>query len=134
MQTKQLHLLDRTQILNQGLANAGAGLIGTTFHYAVMITILQTELVQLVVASTIGAITGGIINYVLAHGQVFRSRVRHRIAAFRFTTVAVVGIGVNALVLALCAPVFGLPAGQITASAVVLLSGFTLNRSWSFRE
>ena len=134
MRTKQTQAIDPLRILNQGLAYAGVGLIGTAFHYAVMIMLLQAEFAQLVFASTTGAIAGGFINYVLSHRRVFHSRVKHSTALLRFTTVAVIGFGLNAVVLVLCAPVFGAPVGQATATAAVLVCGFVLNRSWSFRD
>ena len=134
MQTKQLQMLDPVSTLIQGLAYAGAGVIGTACHYTIMVVLLQAGIFHVVQASTVGAVAGGVINYLLAHRQVFRSTVEHRIAALRFTIVAILGIGLNAAVLGISAPALGAFSGQITASVAVLLCGFTLNRSWSFRE
>ena len=118
----------------QALAYAGAGLIGTSVHWATLMALLQSGLSHLVVASTIGAVIGGLINYVLAHRRVFKSRVPHQVALPKFTVVALIGICVNAAVLMISAPSIGAVGAQIVASMIVLLGGFSLNRGWSFRD
>lgn len=117
----------------QALAYTGAGVIGTSVHYAVLLILLQGMVSNIVLASTLGAIIGGLVNYWLAHRQVFRSQVQHQIALPKFAVVASIGIGTNAAVLAAIAKPLGPIAGQLLASIAVLMFGFVLNRAWSFR-
>ena len=121
-------------IPGQALGYASAGLIGTTVHYAVLTALLQGNLIDVVAASTVGAVTGGLVNYWLNHAKVFKSRVRHQVALPRFAVVATFGIAVNAVMLAVCAPTFGTLGGQLISSVAVLVTGYSLNRIWSFRD
>lgn len=118
----------------QALAYTSAGVIGTMVHYAILVILLQGIVSDIVVASTLGAILGGLVNYWLAHRRVFKSQVRHQVALPKFVVVASIGIGINAAVLAAIAKPLSSIAGQLLASIVVLMFGFVLNRTWSFRE
>ena len=118
----------------QAIAYASAGGIGTTVHYAALAVLLNGAAIDLIAASTIGAILGGLVNYWLAHRKVFDSRVPHHLALPRFAVVATGGIAINAAVLSVCATVFGAIGAQFLASSAVLASGFLFNRMWSFRE
>jgi len=118
----------------QALGYASAGLIGTTVHYAVLTALLQGNVIDVVAASTVGAVTGGLVNYWLNHAKVFKSRVRHQVALPRFAVVAAFGLVVNAVMLTVCAPTFGTLGGQLISSVAVLVTGYSLNRIWSFRD
>lgn len=118
----------------QALAYATAGMVGTAAHFAVLIVLLQGLLSDVVIASTLGAIIGALVNYALAHRKVFKSQLQHRVALPKFAVVASIGVGINAAVLAAIAKPLGPLAGQLLASGAVLSSGFILNRIWSFRE
>lgn len=133
METSKIAFFDTAQVPAQAFAYASAGLVGTAAHYALMIALLQGGFGHVVLASTLGAVTGGLINYLLAHGKVFRSQVQHHIALPKFAFVAIVGICMNAAVLGVSAPLFGVLGGQVLASATALICGFVLNRTWSFR-
>jgi putative flippase GtrA len=115
------------------LGYAGAGAVGTAVHYLLFLILLQVLVGQVILASTLGAIVGGVTNYYLAHNKVFKSDLQHLVALPRFALVALVGIGINALVLSVVVTAAGPFVGQIVASTVVLVFGFTLNRTWSFR-
>ncbi len=118
----------------QALAYAGAGIVGTAVHYVVLASLLRGFMPHVVAASSIGAVMGGLVNYWLAHRNVFHSQVPHQVALPRFATVATFGIAINATVLVICAPTLGTIGGQFAASLAVLASGFSLNRIWSFRD
>ena len=118
----------------QAAAYAAVGAIGTAVHYTVLATLLLGTSLPVVAASTIGAVFGGLLNYWLNHAKVFRSQVRHQVALPKFAAVASFGVTTNAAMLAVCVPTFGALPGQLIASATVLVSGFSLNRIWSFHE
>jgi len=112
---------------------AGAGVVGTAAHYAVLVTLVQFAQTGAVAASTAGAIVGAGINYFLNHRFTFASGQSHRRALPRFAAVAAAGIVLNALVLAAVlalAPHY--LVAQVVATLAVLLAGYLVNRTWTF--
>jgi putative flippase GtrA len=118
----------------QFLRYAGAGAIGTATHYALLVALVQLAGVTAVAASTAGAVAGAVVNYLLNHRFTFASDKPHSRALPRFIVVSLVGIAVNAAVVA--ALVGGAGAhylvAQVIATAVVLVLGFAINRVWTF--
>ena len=118
----------------QFISYAGTGAVGTAVQYAVLIALVQLASVPAVVASTAGALVGALINYVLNHRFTFASRRAHRMALPRFFAIAVVGVLLNAAMMA--AILAMVPAhyllAQVAATVVVLLVGFLANRKWTF--
>ncbi len=113
---------------------AGAGAIGTGFHYAVLIALVQFAHVGAVVASTAGAVAGATLNYALNHRFTFASRRAHGRAMPRYALVAITGIALNAIVvaavLALAGPHY--LVAQVIATFAVLAAGYVANRAWTF--
>ena len=112
------------------LRYALAGAAGTLLHYTILFAFLPV--LAPVIASTIGAIAGLIVNFQLAHRWVFRGRDGLRYPFVKFVVVALVGIGVNAAILSLMILYLPVLAGQLIATACVLLVGYVLNDLWSF--
>ena len=112
------------------LRYALAGATGTLLHYALLFMLLPV--LEPVTASTIGAIAGLIVNFQLAHRWVFRGRDGLRYPFVKFVTVALAGIGVNAAILSLMILYLPVLAGQMVATACVLLVGYVPNDLWSF--
>ena len=75
------------------------------------------------------------LNYHLRRRLVFRSRRRHRRLLPRYLTVAGVGLGLNAAVMALGTGPLALPypAAQLAATGLVLGWNFAAHRLWTFR-
>src|SRR5262249_36161861 len=118
----------------QFLRYAAAGAAGTAVHYLVLIVLVQIAHVGAVVASTVGAVAGALVNYRLNHRYTFDSDKSHAHALPRFAAVALAGVAVNAAVLTLMLT-FVTPhylLAQLVATAVVLLAGFAANRAWTF--
>ncbi len=118
----------------QFLRYAAAGAAGTAAHYLVLVVLVQAAAVGAVVASTLGAIAGALVNYRLNHRYTFDSDKPHAHALPRFALVALAGIAVNATVLALMLAYVTSHylLAQLVATAVVLLAGFAINRAWTF--
>jgi putative flippase GtrA len=118
----------------QFLRYAAAGAAGTAVHYLVLIVLVQAAAVGAVVASTLGAVAGALVNYRLNHRYTFDSDKPHAHALPRFAAVALAGVAVNAavlsLMLAFITPHYLL--AQLAATAVVLIAGFAVNRVWTF--
>jgi putative flippase GtrA len=111
----------------------GVGGIGTVAHYAIFLAVLGLAPTAVLVASTAGATVGASVNYWLNHRYSFASQCAHREAFPRFALVAGARLVANWAVMAALtlASVPAIPA-QVFASGGVLLTGFLLNRNWTF--
>jgi putative flippase GtrA len=118
----------------QFLRYAGAGAFGTICHYAVLIVLVKALGAGALVASTAGAVAGALVNYVLNYHYTFSSNRAHSMALPRFGAVALVGIGLNALVMAVLTEQIKVHylLAQVAATLCVLAAGFLLNRKWTF--
>ena len=121
------HLLAESKTLT---IYGGAGAIGTAVHFTVLFATLG--LAGPVLASTLGAIAGCVVNYFLARQFVFESREPCKSSFPRFVTVAICGIAVNAVVIKAFVGVLPIAINQAIASAIVLLLGYSLNKRWTF--
>lgn len=123
-----------TQAAPQFLRYAGAGAIGTAFHYSVLIALVQLARLDAVVASTAGAVAGALVNYVLNHRFTFASEKPHTRALPRFALVAAGGVALNAAVMATVLYLAGphYLVAQVAATGAVLAAGFLANRAWTF--
>jgi putative flippase GtrA len=120
--------------LGQFLLYAGVGAIGTLGHYTILIILVQLWAMDPVVASCLGFVVGAIINYLLNYHFTFQSNKRHSEALTKFLIVAVVGVGLNGLIMYAGVDYtdFNYLIVQIFATAVVLLWNFTVNKLWTF--
>ena len=123
-------------LLKQFLRFAGAGAIGTAVQYVVLIALVQLAWAAAVTASFIGFVCGAFVNYFLSHRYVFGSSLPHREAMFKFFVIAVVGLGINTMIMAAGVHMLHLHylLVQIIATGLVLLWNFGGNKSWTFRE
>jgi putative flippase GtrA len=112
---------------------AGAGAVGTALQYATLIALVQLHWAGAVVASTLGAVAGALVNYGLNHRFTFASDRAHTQSLPRFAAVAAASVALNALAVAVL-----LHAGahylvaQMAATGVVLVAGYLANRAWTF--
>ena len=115
---------------------SAVGAIGTAAHYATLVLLVRRFHVDPVGGSAVGFVVGALVNYALNYRFTFGSNKRHTEAMTKFFTVALVGLGVNALTMAAMVKLFGLYylLAQILATAAVLLWNFAANHSWTFRE
>ena len=118
----------------QMLRYAGAGAVGTAAHYALLIGLVQLAGLGAVVASSIGAVVGALVNYRLNHRFTFQSDKAHGHALPRFALVAVASIALNAIVLSglLAYVTPNYLAAQVIATVVVMVAGYAVNRAWTF--
>jgi len=123
------------QLSSQFVRFGAVGLIGTACHYTVLISLVQGLHSRPVAASTLGAIVGALVNYILNRRLTFASDRPHREALPRFMAVAIVGFGLNAAIMALLI-YWSLHyiLAQVIATSAVLLLTFGANRWWTFRR
>jgi putative flippase GtrA len=111
----------------------GAGSAGTAGHYGVFLAGIALAPSAVLTASTAGAVTGALINYGLNYRYSFASRRPHREAFPRFALVAATVLAINwAVMFALTAAAVPALAAQLVATCTVLLTGYLLNRNWTF--
>ncbi len=110
----------------------GAGAVGTAAHFAVLFAALG--LVGPVIASTMGAIVGCVINFFLARQYVFASTASCTHSFPRFVSVATFGVALNAVIINAFVDVLPIVLNQAVASGAVLLLGFVFNKRWTFNE
>jgi putative flippase GtrA len=118
----------------QFLRYAGAGAVGTLVHYATLVGLVQLAGASPVPASTAGAIAGACVNYGMNHRFTFASRKSHLHALPRFFLIAVAGVCLNAVVLAVLLAQSGIHylLAQAITTAMVLAGGYFANRAWTF--
>lgn len=107
------------------------GAIGTIVHFAALIFLISFDWNR-VLATTVGAILGAITNYMLNYHLTFKSKQPHFSTSVKFFLIALVGIGINAIVFSALLFMHYLVA-QIFATAIVLFWNFLANRFWTFR-
>ena len=113
---------------------AGAGAIGTTAHFTVLVALVQLGGANAIAASTAGAAVGAVVNYAINHRFTFSSHKSHALALPRFLAVALAGLALNAIVLAamLAATDVNYVVAQLVATGVVLGVTYLSNRAWTF--
>ncbi len=115
---------------------AAIGAVGTGGHFLTLILLVEAAGVSAVWATTAGFIVGALINYFLNYHFTFKSDKAHREALLKFFIVAVVGAGMNMLIMYIGVDIlvqFYLLV-QIVASSVVLIWTFSANKLWTFAE
>jgi putative flippase GtrA len=115
---------------------SAVGTIGTAVHYATLVLLVQRIHIDPVGGSAVGFIAGALVNYALNYRFTFESNKRHGEAMAKFFSVALVGLGVNALIMAVTVKLFGLYylLAQILATGAVLIWNFAANHAWTFHE
>jgi putative flippase GtrA len=118
----------------QFLLFALVGVAAAIGHYGTLILLAELAAVPPVPASAAGFVVGAVISYALNYRFVFRSDAEHLPTATRFLTVAVIGLALNSLIMALLthwAELHYLLA-QVAATLTVMLWSYGANRLWTF--
>lgn len=113
-----------------------AGGIGTLVHY-ILLT-LTVELLAMPIASstTLGFTAGAVVNYQLNSRFTFRDSSHASFAFGRFLLIAVLGMFLNLAVVVMMIKHTAAHylVAQLLATVLVLVLGFVLNASWTFRS
>ncbi|MES1999772.1 MAG: GtrA family protein [Pseudomonadota bacterium] len=120
----------------QFLLFAGVGAIGTAAQYSVLIALVRLARMDAVLASTAGFVMGACVNYMLNYLFTFNSGKRHAETLPKFFTVALLGMGINAAIMAGLVQEAGMHylLAQIVATGLVLVWNFAGSKLWVFRE
>lgn len=124
------------KVINQFLCFSGIGMIGTLAHYLTLIGLVEIVSAKAVLASVMGFILGALVNYFLNYYITFKSTKTHHEAIIKFFTVAVIGLILNTLIMALAIEIFALYylLAQVISTGLILLWNFAGNRLWTFWE
>ena len=110
------------------------GFVATAAHYAVLIALVELARVPAAIAATVGAIVGALVSYACNRAFTFPDDAARRLSFIRFCVVAAIGVALTAAIVYTGVDVlgFGYLVSQVVATGVVLVTGFALNRWWSF--
>lgn len=114
---------------------AAAGVVGTAFHYLVLLVLVDVASVPVAVGTLAGFTVGAVTNYLLARSFVFVTRRPHSVALPRFAAIAIVGAFANTAIVQVIyqAGVHYLIA-QVCATLCVLVWNYVANRLWTFNS
>ena len=115
---------------------SAVGAVGTAGHYATLILLVEVIRFDPTISSLVGAIVGAIINYLLNYKYTFRSDQPHHVAATKFMFIAVIGAGINTLLMFIFIQHLRLYylLAQVITTGIVLIWNFLLNKIWTFAQ
>lgn len=115
---------------------SAVGALGTLAHYSVLVFLVQLLSVNVLVASSTGAIVGALVNYFLNYKWTFNSNKRHSEAMAKFFAVAAVGFVMNGLFMALFTETLAMHylIAQVMTTGIVLFWNFLANHYWTFHK
>ena len=119
------------QLFKFGVVGA-TGYVVNLLVFAALVEGLDVHHIPAAVGAFVVAVTN---NFLLNRHWTFEARGGHAgEQAWRFLTVAIVGLGINLVALTLLVDVIGLPelAGQALAVAIAMPANFLGNRMWTF--
>jgi putative flippase GtrA len=124
----------RDRLPRQFLLFATVGAAGTGAHYSVLIALVQTQLAGPKAATTAGFVVGALVNYILNYCFTFKSDKRHSEALPKFLAVAASGAVLNYAIMWLGVEALHIHylAAQLTATALILVWTYSINRVWTF--
>jgi len=111
-----------------------AGLFSTSIHYSVLFSLFELMKLEIVLATSIGALCGAIVNYLINYFYTFDSQRKHTRSAATFFLVAGVGLGINASIVAFGFHVLLLPAllAQLLATLLTFFWNYLAHQRWTF--
>ena len=123
-------------ITKQFMCFTAIGAVGTAAHYAILVALVHMLAADPVAASIGGFVAGAFVNYFANYHVTFQSKKRHEEAFIKFLSVALLGLGLNTLIMAFATNLVGLHylISQVIATGMVLVWNFVGNRFWTFRE
>ena len=113
---------------------AGASITGTSLHYGLMTVLIQALRLNVVLASTAGAISGAITIYFINYFFTFHSPKKHLESMSKFFLIAFMGVFINGAILKtiLMYLRWQVIVAQLVATSVVFGINFPINRRWTF--
>ncbi len=123
-------------LLRQFVAFFGVGVVAAAVHYALLIGLVEAFFYDPLEATLAGYVAGGLVSYVLNRLYTYEAERGHLDAAWRFGIVALVGLGLTYLLMAVFHRGMGWHylLAQLATTGIVLLWSFLAHKYWSFRD
>lgn len=111
-----------------------AGVLSTVIHYSILFILIKKSDVEPVIATCFGALSGGIVNYYINYSYTFKSHHEHVRTIVIFFFVAVVGLAINAAVMAIAFHLLSVSIllSQLLATALSFIWNFSSHKRWTF--
>ncbi len=118
----------------QFISYASAGAIGTFVQYVMLFIFVEALSMYPVAASILGSLAGAIVNYLLSHHWVFRSKRKYSETLSKFVAIGGLGLVLNAAIMYVLVTIAGVHyfLAQVAATGTVLFWNFLGNRFWTF--
>lgn len=110
------------------------GGLATALQYATLVTLVSLWQWQVTLASSLGFTASAVVNYWLNYKLTFRAKNSHRVAAFRFSVTAGMGLLLNGAIVHLGITYTPFPYlwSQIAATLAVLFWNFVGSLKWTY--
>lgn len=108
------------------------GTLGTLAHYSVLYVLVESQGFNPVIASGWGALAGLLVNYILNFKLTFNSRQSHIQTFPRFALIALIGMGLNLVLMGFLVPRLYYLYAQVLTTVAVLIWNFFANLVWTF--
>lgn len=111
-----------------------AGVVAAVFHYGTLIGLCELLDFSPVPASALGFLVGGCVNYLFNYHLTFMSDRHHAIAVPLFLLIALVGLGLNTIAMAVLVEILSVQyvLAQVIATTLILFWHFFANARWTF--
>lgn len=123
-------------ILKQFFSFAAVGMIGTVFHYIVLVCAVSGFQVKPLIGSMVGFLVGATVNYLGNYYITFKSDKAHIESSIKFFLIALSGFVINAVIMITLPLVFNFHylIDQSIATILILFWNFSGNKLWTFSE
>lgn len=113
----------------------GIGAIATIIQYIIFIVLVEFSSLTVVLASGLGYGISSIFNYLMNYHYTFSSGAKHKVAALKFTLVALVGLSLNSLLMYLLVELFNVHyiISQIMVTGIILVVNFFAHKLWTYK-
>ena len=113
----------------------GIGAIATLIQYVIFIMLVELSAFSIVLASAFGYAISSIFNYLMNYHYTFTSDAKHKVAALKFTLVALIGLSLNSLLMYLSVELFNVHyiISQIIVTGIILVVNFFAHKLWTFQ-
>ncbi len=135
MASQIAHLVRRYHpLVRQLVSFAGVGFVATAGQFALLATLVETDLTGPVLGSICGMALGAVISYTLNRRFTFNATRSHAGAIPRFALVAGVAFGLDALLMNLFVHQLGLfyLLAQVLTTGLILIWTYGASRFWAF--
>lgn len=108
------------------------GALSALIQFSILISLVEFLFIKPIWSSTIGYISGALVNYTLNHYFTFKSDLSHKKALVRFTLNSLFGLLLNFLLMKTFLMYYVYIISQIIASGIILCWNFLIHRYWTF--